>query len=324
MSRESNLSQINFERLSVEQQASTERGPDEIISVPNPGVIVIPTERAYEFPLGLSGSLTKLIDGSDYLIAGSNISLMTGANGSITISTTAGGGGGVSAGGSSTQVQYNDGGSVLGGDSAFTFNENTDTLTVTNIRGSLTKLANGDPYLNAGPGITLSTGALGSVWIGTVDASVTWESYTPTITGTDTNPSMPSTHSITGKYVVQGKLMTVIFNYFGNSSLGASAGSGTYIISLPPTKQVDSSVATFGSIGQNYANGTPVGVASLLYSELGSGGAWSVIPVSANTVVLSGQDPTSSSGPALWGSSKYPLNSTGPFRITFVATLPII
>lgn len=322
-SRENNLAQIEQERSDSETNAIEERGPDKIVAVPNPGVIVVPTDRAYEFQLGLSGSLTKLVDGSDYLIAGSNINLMTGANGSITISSTAGGGG-VSAGGSNTQVQYNDGGSALGGDSAFTFNESTDTLTVTNIRGSLTRLANGDPFLNAGPGITLSTGSGGSVWIGTVDASVTWESYTPTITGTGTNPIMPSTHSITGKYVVQGKLMTLIFNYFGDSSSGASAGDGTYVISLPPTKQVDSSVATFGLIGQNYANGTPVGVASLLYSEVGSGGAWSVIPASANTVVLSGQDPTSGSGPTLWGSSKYPLNSAGPFRVTFVATLPIV
>jgi hypothetical protein len=43
---------------------------------------------------GLSGSLTKLVDGSDYLIAGTNIDLSTGSNGAITISATGGGGGG--------------------------------------------------------------------------------------------------------------------------------------------------------------------------------------------------------------------------------------
>lgn len=323
MSRQLNLDQIEFERIAAAQQAFEERGPDEIIAAPSPGVIVVPTERAYEFPLGLSGSLTKLVGGSDYLVAGSNVTLLTGANGSITISSSASDGG-VSVGGSSTQVQYNDGGSALGGDSAFTFNENTDTLTVTNIRGSLTKLASGQPYLNAGPGITLSTGSGGSVWIGTVDASVTWESYTPTITATLTSPSLPSVYSITGKYVVQDKLMTVLFNYAGNSSAGATSGDGTYIVSLPSTKQVDSSVASFGTSAQNYADGTPVGVASLLYSEAGSGGAWTVIPASTTSVILTGQDPTNGSGPALWGSSKYPLGSTGPFRVAFVATIPIV
>ena len=41
---------------------------------------------------GFSGSLTKLTDGSDYLIAGTNIQLSTGSNGAITISATGGSG----------------------------------------------------------------------------------------------------------------------------------------------------------------------------------------------------------------------------------------
>jgi len=40
---------------------------------------------------GISGSLTNLADGSSYLRAGSNISISTGSNGSITISSTGGG-----------------------------------------------------------------------------------------------------------------------------------------------------------------------------------------------------------------------------------------
>jgi len=42
---------------------------------------------------GLSGSLTKLTDGSSYLVAGSNVTITTGSNGSVTISSTASGGG---------------------------------------------------------------------------------------------------------------------------------------------------------------------------------------------------------------------------------------
>lgn len=54
-----------------------------------------------------------------------------------------GGGGGVSAtspGGSDTQVQFNDGGTVFGGDSGLTFNKTTDTLSIAgglNVTGSL-------------------------------------------------------------------------------------------------------------------------------------------------------------------------------------------
>ena len=43
---------------------------------------------------GLSGSLTKLADGSSYLIAGTNVTIVSNSNGSVTISSTAAGGGG--------------------------------------------------------------------------------------------------------------------------------------------------------------------------------------------------------------------------------------
>ena len=53
-------------------------------------------------------------------------------NAGITTITISGGGGGSGApGGSDTQVQFNDGGSTLGGDSGLTYNKTTDTLSVT-------------------------------------------------------------------------------------------------------------------------------------------------------------------------------------------------
>ena len=55
---------------------------------------------ATKFTQGLSGSLTKLTDGTSYLIAGTNISIATGSNGAVTISTS--GGGDVTGPGSST------------------------------------------------------------------------------------------------------------------------------------------------------------------------------------------------------------------------------
>ena len=41
---------------------------------------------------GVSGSLTQLKDGTSYLIAGSNITIVSESNGGITISSTGGGG----------------------------------------------------------------------------------------------------------------------------------------------------------------------------------------------------------------------------------------
>lgn len=52
-----------------------------------------------KFNSGLSGSLTKLTDGSSYLIAGDNISIVTGSNGSLTITSSISG---IGAGGSLT------------------------------------------------------------------------------------------------------------------------------------------------------------------------------------------------------------------------------
>lgn len=47
-----------------------------------------------KFNSGLSGSLTTLTDGSAYLKAGSNVTITTGSNGSVTISAASSGGGG--------------------------------------------------------------------------------------------------------------------------------------------------------------------------------------------------------------------------------------
>lgn len=77
---------------------------------------------------GLSGSLTKLSNGNDYLLPGDGITLSTGS-GQITITSTITQ---VNPGGSTTEVQFKDG-STFGGDSTFTFNKNTDTLNVSNV-----------------------------------------------------------------------------------------------------------------------------------------------------------------------------------------------
>lgn len=123
----------------------------------------------------LSGSLTTLSDGSPYLVAGPGILLVTQSNGSLYITSSATAG--LSAGGSVTNVQFNDGG-TLGGDSNFTFNKSTDTLSVTNISGSLTKLASGADYLVAGSNITLSTGSNGSITINAAIAPYTSQAFT--------------------------------------------------------------------------------------------------------------------------------------------------
>lgn len=65
----------------------------------------------------ISGSLTRLVDGTSYLAAGSNVSIVSGSTGQITITST---GGSTSPGGSNTQIQFNDSG-VFGGSSDLVF-----------------------------------------------------------------------------------------------------------------------------------------------------------------------------------------------------------
>jgi len=68
-----------------------------------------------------------------YILGGTGISTSTNVSGHVII--TASGGGGGTPGGADTQVQFNNSG-AFAGDSAFTYNSGTDTLTVTNIEAS--------------------------------------------------------------------------------------------------------------------------------------------------------------------------------------------
>jgi len=110
----------------------------------------------------LSGSLTQLHDGTSYLVAGPNISITTQSNGSIII--TGSDSSLTNPAGSNTQVQFNDGGSFAG-DSGLVFNKTSNTLTTTNISGSLTNLSDGTSYLIAGSNVTITTGSSGAVTI---------------------------------------------------------------------------------------------------------------------------------------------------------------
>ena len=72
----------------------------------------------------MSGSLTQLSDGTSYLIAGNNVSITTGSNGSVTVEANPGG--------SDTQVQFNDSGDFAGS-SLLTFNKNNGALTASTL-----------------------------------------------------------------------------------------------------------------------------------------------------------------------------------------------
>lgn len=142
----------------------------------------------------ISGSLTRLTDGTSYLIAGNNVTIVTGSNGSITISSTATGGGGGSGDPNaqylvlattsslnaerafvpSTGLVATDGGAngnytVSINDSIVATVSGTTFTGVTKhnagLSGSLTQLTDGTSYLIAGNNISISTGSSGNVTI---------------------------------------------------------------------------------------------------------------------------------------------------------------
>ena len=78
----------------------------------------------------VSGSHTHLTDGTSHLIAGTNVTIATGSNGSVTVSAS--GGGSTDPAGSNTQVQFNNGGS-FGADSDFFFVAGQNLLSVPNL-----------------------------------------------------------------------------------------------------------------------------------------------------------------------------------------------
>lgn len=123
------------------------------------------------FSTGLSGSLTRLIDGSPFLIAGQGIDISTGSNGSITISN-------VGPAGDITEVIAGNG--LIGGGTSGPISLSIDVASIPfltgaqftgavtfagGLTGSLTQLSDGSAFLRAGEGITLSTGSDGSVTI---------------------------------------------------------------------------------------------------------------------------------------------------------------
>jgi hypothetical protein len=144
------------------------------------------------FATGLSGSLQTLADGSSYLREGNNITIVTGSDGSITISSTASGGGGgdsaaeylvlsttssldnervLTAG---TGIQTLD----AGAGSTFTIGiDNSVVATLTGsvfsgdvvfqsgLSGSLQTLADGTAYLTGAGGIEVTTASNGQITI---------------------------------------------------------------------------------------------------------------------------------------------------------------
>lgn len=156
-----------------------------------------------KFSQGLSGSLTKLTDGTSYLIAGTNVTITTGSSGAVTIASTGGGGGDSFFTSTTAGAIFTTGSlAVRGGESAidspsdkgadvffYVSGSVADGLNralfggqvvasgsikaLAGLSGSLTKLTDGTSYLIAGTGTEITTGSSGAVTVGVSPSYIT-------------------------------------------------------------------------------------------------------------------------------------------------------
>lgn len=89
---------------------------------------------------------------------------------------------------------------------------------------------------------TSSTHLTNKAYVDSVIASSggVWQTYTPNILASNTNPTLPTGHYIRGSYRVTGKSCLVSIIYTNNGSLtNINNGSGYYIFTLPPGMSID-------------------------------------------------------------------------------------
>jgi len=166
---------------------------------------------ALNAPFGLSGSLTRLTDGSSYLIAGSNVTITSASNGAVTIASSGGGGSSdgtnfftspaagkinttgsaVFAGGElgssyvattiGTDVFFFVSGTIGSKDTAATGSAvfGGDLLVSGTVNaprglsGSLTRLTDGSSYLAAGSNVTILSSSNGQITISSAEGGTT-------------------------------------------------------------------------------------------------------------------------------------------------------
>jgi hypothetical protein len=99
--------------------------------------------------------------------------------------------------------------------------------------------------------VDVSTGA--AIWL---ELASKYVAYTPTLTGSSSNPTLGSGSNAQGRYIQNGKRVAG-YGSIGFGTSGTAAGSGNYLVSLPVTMRTpvnaDGNVVGWGQIFDNDA-----------------------------------------------------------------------
>lgn len=202
------------------------------------------------FPQGLSGSLTRLTDGTSYLIAGSNVTISSASNGAVTISSTGGGSG-------------------TGADSAAQYVVMALTASLLNERA-----------LTAGTGLNLADGGAGSTATFSINDSIVATVSGTTFTGaTKHNAGLSGslTRLVDGtSYLVAGSNITITSSSNGpitiNSTTGGAPTNAQYVVLTADATLTDERVLTAGS-GISISDGGAGSTVTISATAAGPGGA---------------------------------------------------
>ena len=221
---------------------------------------------AATFYTGISGSLTRLSNGTSYLVAGSNVTIASGSNGQVTISSTGGSG---TPGGSDTQVQFNQGGTTFGGDTGLTYDYNNSRLYSDNLTVTSDALFQGAVDVNYGIATTQSTFSL-------VDTTATTVTFAKAATSLDMgistgitviSGSVRAPNGISGSltqltdgrsYLVAGSNVTITSASNGQVTIASTGGSGggSSYFTDPSAGRINAtgSLALAGGLGSSYVS----------------------------------------------------------------------
>jgi hypothetical protein len=166
---------------------------------------------------------------------------------------------------------------------------------------------------------------------GSLDVANHWASYTPTVTSTPVNLSLPTTRYLHGKYCRLGKKLTLMFNLSYDSTSGGSSGYGAYRISMPGEFTIDTQVAPTGSTSLKWLDGISIGTGLITGNTTLGGVPVAVIPFTTGSMILVGMPNATTSGtPATWGGpggsedTMFPIAGQSEFRASFTAEVPIL